>query len=57
MVANDWVSPIDFWNIPPTQIWWIIEAKMPEKAKTRHSDMSELAKMVKAAKAKEAANG
>jgi hypothetical protein len=57
MVGNDWVSPVDFWKIPPKQVWWVIEAKMPEQAKTRRSDLAEVVKMVKTAKAKEADNG
>jgi len=33
LVGQDWVSPLDFWRLPPGQIWWIIDAKMPpEKA-------------------------
>ncbi len=55
LVGNDWVTPLEFWKLTPGQVWWIIEAKMPKSVKTRGEDMAELRKMVKAAKAKEAA--
>lgn len=38
----------------PGAVWWLVEAKTPEKVKSRGRDMAELVKMVKAAKAAEA---
>jgi len=55
LVGQGWVTPLDFWKLTPGQVWWIIEAKTPETVKTRGDDMAEVRKMVKAAKAKEAA--
>jgi hypothetical protein len=53
MIGNDWVTPLDFWKLPPGQLWWIIDAKLPERARNRGPDMMEIRRMVKAEKAKE----
>jgi len=55
LVGQNWVSPLDFWKLAPGQVWWIVEAKTPKHVQTRGSDMTELRQMVKASKAKEAA--
>lgn len=55
VVGNDWVSPTDFWDLPPGQIWWLIDAKMPASARARGSEMTQVRKMVREAKMKEAA--
>ena len=55
LVGQGWVTPLEFWKLPPGQVWWIIDAKTPEVVKTRGDDMAEVRRMFKAAKAKEAA--
>lgn len=55
LVGQGWVAPLDFWKLSPGQVWWIIDAKTPEKTKTHGRDMAEVRRMVKAAKSKEAA--
>jgi hypothetical protein len=37
----------------PGAVWWLIEAKAPEDIKTRGKEMSEVVKMLKAAKERE----
>ncbi|MGB0855293.1 MAG: hypothetical protein ACPGSI_18490 [Pikeienuella sp.] len=54
MVGNEWVSPVDFWRMSPGQVWWAIEARIPQDMKERQSELSEVVQMVKAAKKKEA---
>lgn len=39
----------------PGQVWWLVEAKMPKAARRDDEEMRELVRMVKEAKAKEAA--
>jgi hypothetical protein len=53
VVANDWVSPAEFWTLAPGQLWWLIDAKTPEHARNRGPELMEVRKLVRAAKAKE----
>jgi hypothetical protein len=52
-VGQGWVSAPEFWRMTPWQFWWMYRAKMPALAQSRPRDMAEVARMVKAAKAKE----
>lgn len=31
-VGNGWVSPSEFWNMAPGELWWLLEAKTPKGA-------------------------
>jgi len=52
MVGNDWVSPLDFWELSPGQAWWIVRAKMPKDAAEHADNMSSLYRFHKEAKAR-----
>jgi hypothetical protein len=32
LVGQGWVSPSEFWAMPPGSVWWLIESKTPESA-------------------------
>lgn len=53
-VGQGWVSRSDFWDMPVAEFWWLVSAKNPDFDKPAQPDMSEVRRMVKAAKAKEA---
>jgi len=39
--------------MPPGQVWWVIDAKMPERERSRGKDMADVRQMVRQAKADE----
>lgn len=57
MVGQGWVSGYEFWRMAPGQVWWMIDAKMPKQATQKQEDLREMVKLLKEAKAQEAANG
>jgi hypothetical protein len=38
--GNGWVSPSEFWNMAPGELWWMIEAKTPKG--TAPDDLEEM---------------
>jgi hypothetical protein len=32
------ISPVDFWRMSPTEVWWIYEAKIPESKRQTHKE-------------------
>lgn len=49
LVGQGWVSASEFWLLPPPQVWWIIEDRMPQDGK-RHNDQDELLQALREAK-------
>lgn len=31
-VGQGWVSPSEFWEMPPAEVWWLIDAHTPANA-------------------------
>ena len=48
-------SAVEFWQMTPGQVWWLIEDMMPKQALTRPKDMQEVVNMVRRSKAQEKA--
>ena len=53
-VGQKWVTPGEFWSLPPGEIWWLIDAMMPEPG-LGESTRNELLEMLDKALAEEAA--
>ena len=56
-VGQKWITPSDFWSLPPGEVWWIIDA-MTEKhggGKLAPREYDDLLKMVHEAQAAERA--
>lgn len=51
-VGGGWVSRADFWEMPPQEFWWLIQAKVPDLFQ-RQEDMGDLLDMLREAKRKE----
>lgn len=32
MVGQGWVSPSEFWSMPPGEVWWLVDAKTPKES-------------------------
>jgi hypothetical protein len=43
-VGQGWVSPSEFWQLPPGEIWWLIDAKTAQTPKPK--DTEELYQMM-----------
>jgi hypothetical protein len=54
-VGLEWVSPKEFWTMTAGEFWWLYRAKMPTLPKPTVEGMADVRRMVKEAKAKEAA--
>ena len=54
-VGNGWVSPSEFWQMPPGEIWWLLDAKTPPEKRDKPNAMRELYDMLKAHQARKAA--
>lgn len=50
LVGNDWVSPSEFWKMPPGLFWWIIDAKTPPEQRDKPQMYAELRAMIDEAK-------
>lgn len=48
-MGGGFVSPTEFWNLPPGQVWWIIEDNQPEQFE-QPTDVEAIRRMVKKAK-------
>lgn len=55
-VGQGWISPREFWAMPPGELWWLIEAKMPKQGMAE-STAQELLDMLDKELAREAAEG
>jgi len=51
-VGAEWVSPLEFWKMPPGQLWWLIRARLPKKAQSKQQANGSLYRMLKEAKAR-----
>ena len=29
-IGQKWVTPGEFWSLPPGELWWIVDAMMPK---------------------------
>lgn len=56
LVGQGWVSPTEFWNLAPGEVWWIIEARMPRNGLSME-DADRLLEMLELEERREAANG
>lgn len=55
IVGQGWASPGEFWRMAPGELWWLIDAKMPEGDGAAPDDLEDLYQALKAAKAAEVA--
>lgn len=55
LVGQGWVSPVEFWALPPVQAWWIVADRMPAQTLQAREDRDEMLRMLRKAKADEAA--
>lgn len=55
VVVRGWVSPRDFWEMAPGEVWWVIEAHQPRQPMGGAEGMGELYRMLKESQAKERA--
>jgi hypothetical protein len=51
-VGQKWVTPGEFWAMPPGELWWLVDAMMP-KAGLSAADASDLYDMMRAEQATE----
>lgn len=52
-VGQKWVSPAEFWALPPGEVWWLVDAMMPREGMDEEEAESLYAALM-AAKAAEA---
>lgn len=50
IVGQGWCGPTEFWSLPPAQVWWIIEDRMPQGAASGRTDRDAMLKMLREAK-------
>ncbi|HEY0276298.1 MAG TPA: hypothetical protein VGC31_09555 [Paenirhodobacter sp.] len=53
VVGQGWVGAAEFWTLPPGQIWWVIDDRMPQGAAQAVSDRAEMLRMLREAKRRE----
>lgn len=49
-VGQKWVTPGEFWAMPPGELWWLLDAMAPKQTA---ADVADLYDMMKAAQAEE----
>lgn len=57
LVGQGWVGAAEFWTLPPAQLWWIIEDKLPERARDSVESRSEMLRMLREARRREQSAG
>jgi hypothetical protein len=41
-VGQKWVTPSEFWAMPPGEIWWLVEANEPPETGTDFEELYQL---------------
>ncbi|WP_225029429.1 hypothetical protein [Xinfangfangia pollutisoli] len=50
VVGQGWIGAAEFWTLPPGQIWWVIDDRLPQGAAGALSDRAEMLTLLRKAK-------